>query len=406
MKKITFLLLMFGAFSLHAQKQPKPNLNKVLSFLQEGKLKEAKEMADAATTFEKTKDDGKTWYYRGLVYLALDTTSKAEFKSLASDAFSEATASFAKADSMAKKDTEYFTQSATDFVPETQTQQKERWANFWLDKGLKLYQDQPQVSLGHLAKTKKISSGMKSYANDTLTYYVSSIVANSEGQYDLAIEDANKYFEKGGKSRDVYVVLYQIYAKEESKKDLNKALEVLRKAKQALPGDLTFRRLEIDLLVQMEKIGDAKKELEVALQKEPNDKQLHYFMGYINLMLKDQLAARTNFENALKIDPNYFEAQYQLAVTHLTEVDRITKEWSALSNSAADSKKRSELIQARVKASEAAIPHLEKAEQMKAPDSETQIDVLEKLKLLYYYVADDKNTARVSKKLKALGAED
>ena len=68
-------MLMLSAVAVSAQKKQKPNINKALKSLQEGQLAEAKEMIDAATTYEKTMDDGKTWYYRGLIYAAIDTTS-------------------------------------------------------------------------------------------------------------------------------------------------------------------------------------------------------------------------------------------------------------------------------------------------------------------------------------------
>lgn len=404
MKKIVFMVLMLAAINLHAQKQPKPNLNKVLSMLLEGKLAEAKEMADAATTYEKTKDDGKTWYYRGLVYATIDTTAGNPVKETVQDPFGIAMKSFAKADSIDSKSEFFVTTNSGIF---TKPQQLEMLANYYLNKGIQQYQDEPESALANLSRTKRISEDqLKQYPNDTLTYYVASLVANEQGQWDNAIADANKYFEKGGTSKDMYLLLYQIYAKEESMKDDAKALEVVQKAKKKFPDDSTFPRIEIEMLVQQGKIEDAKVGLIEEIKRDPNDKQLHYFLGYVNSKLEKNEEARENFQAALKVDPAYFDAQYALANTYLIDVDKITKEWSALGNSQAESKKRSELIQKRVKAAEIAIPFLEKAEQMKAPDSDSQIEVLEKLKLLYYYTADDKNTARVQQKLKALGVED
>src|SRR5687767_12482693 len=84
MKKVLLILLLIPAF-VFAQKPVKPNLNKALSLYQEGKLSEAKDMIDAATTYEKTMNDGKTYYYKGLIYAALDTTSNATYKALVAD---------------------------------------------------------------------------------------------------------------------------------------------------------------------------------------------------------------------------------------------------------------------------------------------------------------------------------
>jgi hypothetical protein len=75
-------MLILASAAAFAQKQSKPNINKALTALTDGKLQEAKEIIDAATTYEKTMNDGKTWYYRGLIYATLDTTSNEAFKAL------------------------------------------------------------------------------------------------------------------------------------------------------------------------------------------------------------------------------------------------------------------------------------------------------------------------------------
>src|SRR4051794_37585903 len=100
MKKYTLLLLLLATVAAYAQKAPKPNLNKALQLWTENKLDEAKTMIDAATTYEKTMNDAKTFYYRGLIYASIDTTSNATFKALAPDAFEVALESFKKADEM------------------------------------------------------------------------------------------------------------------------------------------------------------------------------------------------------------------------------------------------------------------------------------------------------------------
>src|SRR5688572_3568983 len=75
MKKIVIVLFLIVPGILSAQKVEKPNINKALTALKEKKYDEAKSIIDAATTYEKTMNDGKTWFYRTVIYGALDTTS-------------------------------------------------------------------------------------------------------------------------------------------------------------------------------------------------------------------------------------------------------------------------------------------------------------------------------------------
>jgi tetratricopeptide (TPR) repeat protein len=406
MKRITFMLLLLAAFTVQAQKQVKPNVNKIKTLWQEGKYAEAKQMADLATTYEKTKDDGNTWYYRGLVYTTIDTIGNEQVKALDPNAFNVAMESFAKADAMAGK-TEYSITDLTNGVNVvTKPQQMEELSNFYLNKAIKFSSEDPKACLEMVNRTRQVfEKQLKTYVNDTLAYYIGALVSAQEQLYDQAIEYSDLYLNKGGKSREVYVTLYQIYTSEE-KKDTEKALSIIRTAKAALPNDVTFPKIEIEMLLNENRTDEARTGLEEAIKKEPNDKLLHYYLGYVNYKLEKYLDARKNFENALAIDPQFFDAQIQLANTYLVEVDKVSKTLNNTGNSPADSKKRSALVQERVKQAEIALPHLEKAEKMKATDKEAEIDLYTKLSLIYYYVADDKNTARVKKKLKDLGVED
>src|SRR5688500_7293740 len=185
MKRIIFLMLMLPAVAF-AQKQPKPNVNKALTLMQEGKLKEAKDMIDAATTYEKTMNDGKTWYYRGLIYATMDTTANEAIKSLDPEPFKVALESFAKADQLGKSNTEYFVNGANGF-PVTKPQQMEMLANYYLQKGISQFQDDNdyETSLKTLDKTLKVAeNGLKTYPNDTLTYYVMGIAAQQADKLD------------------------------------------------------------------------------------------------------------------------------------------------------------------------------------------------------------------------------
>lgn len=407
MKRITILLLMLTAVTAFAQKAVKPNINKALNSWKEGKLDEAKTMIDLATTYEKTMNDGDTWYYRGLIYASIDTTSNETYKALAPDALKTSVESFAKAEQLAKAGKEYFVTMANSPLPVTKPQQLEQLSNYYLDKGIKKLQEEEDYegSIAYLEKTKQVfENTLKAYSNDTLTYYVLGLAGHYAEKYDTAIASLNQYIAKGGKSKDAYIVLYQIYTG--PKEDKEKALATIRDARTKVPNNPDFPKLEIGLLIDLNRVDEAKSSLENALKKEPNNATLHFYLGYVNSQLGKTDEARQNFQNALKADPGYFEAQYYLANTYLVDVDKTTKEINGLGISAADNKKKPLLVQRRVKESETAIPYLEKAEKMKLPNKDTEIELYQKLSLLYYYIADDKNSERVNKKLKELGIDD
>ena len=265
MKRILLLLVVLIPAVAFGQKTPKPNLNKALNALKAGKLDEAKEIIDVATTYEKTMDKGDTWYYRGLIYAAIDTSSNEAYHSLAPDAFNVALESFDKAEQLSDGKSEYNI-IGDNGLPILKNQQIDIWASTYINKGANLYQqDDLEGALENFEKTSKISP------NDTTAYFYSGIVANSLEKYDLSYEKFRAYIDKGGTSADAYSMMLNMLNGPLENKE--KALELVREAKQKFPDHPDFGKVEIGTLIDMGKIEEAKSGLEEAVKKEPDNKQ-------------------------------------------------------------------------------------------------------------------------------------
>lgn len=394
MKRFTFLLLIMASATVYAQKPVKPNLNKALRSLTEGKLDEAKTNIDAAIESEKLKDDGKTWYYRGLIYASIDTTSKEQFKDLAPDAFNTALEAFAKADELSKgKSDNYFTQDASG-LPQLKSQQITYWANSYINKGAAQYQEEDfEAAVESFDRVAKILPG------DTTAYFYGAFAANQAENYDKAIENFNKYIEHGGTSVDAYLSLYNIYRG--PKEDKEKALAIVQEARKKFPENADLPKAEIGLLIDLQRIDEAKSGLQTAIRQEPDNKILHFYLGYANATLKDFEAAKKNYEDALKIDPQYFEAQLYLAKLMYNDAAMIKKEMANLGISAADKKKRFALDKVLVEKLKLALPYWEKAEKLNASDQE----VLDTLYSIYTDLDMQDQIKRIEKRYKELGME-
>ena len=393
MKRFTLLLLMFAAVSVYAQKPVKPNLNKALNSWKEGKLDEAKANIDAATTSEKTMNDAKTWYYRGLIYAAIDTTSNEAHKALATDAYKTAVESFKKADELNTGKAELFIQDAAG-LPMLKSQQMSNWAGGYLNKGASQYQEEDlEGALKNFEKVQEI------LPKDTTAYFYAGFVANGLENYDKAIENFKKYNEFGGKSSDGYSIMSNIYSGPKENKE--EALKVIREAKTKFPANQDFPKVEIGLLIDLKRIDEAKSGLESAVAKEPGNKILHFYLGYANASLNKMDEAKKNYEDALKIDPQYFEAQLYLAKLMYSEAAAIKKEMSNLGISAADKKKKFDLDKVLVEKLKIALPFWEKAEKVKPDDQE----VLDTLYAMYTDLDMQDQMKRIDKRYKELGTE-
>lgn len=392
MKRITFFLLMLATVTAFAQKGAKPNLNKALTSWREGKLDEAKANIDLAPTYEKTMNDPKTWYYRGLIYGSIDTTSNEAYKALDPNAFTVAMESFKKADELSKGK-ELFIQDAAG-MPVMKSQQMSYWANTYINQGANLYQEEDlENSLKAFEKAQMIQP------NDTLAYFYAGFVANGLENYDKAIASFQKYIDLGGQSSDAYLSIININSGPKQNKE--EALRVVRLAKPKFPNNSDLPKVEIGLLIDLKRIDEAKSGLEAAIKKEPNNKILHFYLGYANASLNNYPEAKKNYEDALKVDPQYFEAQLYLAKLVYADAAAIKKEMSNLGISADDKKKRFELDKKLVEGLKTALPYWEKAEKLNPSDQE----VLDTLYSIYVDLDMQDQVKRVEKRFKELGIE-
>lgn len=391
MKKVVLILLLVPAI-LFAQKPLKPNLNKALTSWKAGKLQEAKDMIDVCEKDPKLSLDGNTFYYKGLIYASLDTTSNPAFKSLSDNAFETAMEAFAKADQMAGKK-EYFITDQTGF-PLLKNQQTGYLGDYYIRLGAVCYQeDDLECALKNFEKTQRV------LPNDTTAYFYAGLVANSLEDHDKSIKYMTEYIKLGGKSPDAYTVLINTYSGPKENKD--KALEIAREAKAKFPTNSNFPRVEIGILIDTKREAEAKAGLEQALAKEPNDKVLHFFLGYINYKLANTAEAKASFETALKLDPTYFDAQLFLAKLFYEDAYTVKKEMNALGISEKDKKRRFELDKIYVEKLKVALPYWEQAEKMNPSDQE----VLDALYSMYVDLDNQPQIKRIEKRYKELGMD-
>lgn len=393
MKRALLILVVLIPAMAFAQKAPKPNINKALAALKAGKLDEAKEIIDVSAESEKFSDKGDTWYYRGLIYAAIDTSTNEAYHSLAPDAFDTAIESFKKAEELSDGKSEYNITGDNGF-PILKTQQMDIWANTYLNKGANLYQsDDLEGALENFEKTAKI------LPEDTTAYFYSAIVANSLEQYDKSMEKFRAYIDKGGTSPDAYSMMLNMLNGPLDNKE--KALELVREAKEKFPDHPDFGKVEIGTLIDMGKIDEAKAGLEAAIKKEPDNKILHFYLGYVNSSLGNSEAAVKSYQEALRVDPNYFDAQLLIAKEMYKPAEAIKKEMANLGISAADRKKKLELDNVLVEKLKVALPYWEKAEKMNPNEQE----VLDALSSIYGDLGMTAQVQRIEQRYKELGQD-
>jgi tetratricopeptide (TPR) repeat protein len=93
-----------------------------------------------------------------------------------------------------------------------------------------------------------------------------------------------------------------------------KALEAVQREIKAVPSDLRPRVIEVQLLLVLQHPAEALQAAEAALQLQPNNPDLIYQRGVVQMARKDMAAAEKDLRRALEIAPRHTAAMNDLAV--------------------------------------------------------------------------------------------
>jgi tetratricopeptide (TPR) repeat protein len=156
--------------------------------------------------------------------------------------------------------------------------------------------------------------------------------------YDLKI-DSSKYFE--------------------SLVEFNKAVEVFETIKTADPKDNENLNLLLQAYYEANRSLEATKTFKLAVENEPGNKMNHYILGLLYRSVNDYDGAITEFNEAIKLDPNFSDAFYDIGATYYNWGVRMKKE---------SQEKGDEGVEYKAKF-QAALPWMEKVTVIKKDDA-------------------------------------
>ena len=405
MKKIVILLALFVPLATMAQKEIKPSLPKAEKALREAKYAEAKEIIDATVASQDfmvdkkgqpSKNAAKAWYLRGIIYVALDTTKNPAAKTLETNAFKVAKESFTKSEEIdGGKSTSLI--NNTDGFPLLMTQLKPVFAQNYFTKGVTAYQEEKDFKKAF----ELVEQTLYFIPTDTAVLMNAGVFFGPAAEeQDKSIAYLRKYQELGGKSPDAYVILFSIYR--DKKKDNEMALKIAKEALVAFPNHPDFPRYELDMYIKMNRLPEAKVAMEKQIKAFPEDREARYYLGVINMELGDAASAMAAYDEAIKLDPKYFEPQIAKAELIYGDAKKVKAEMNQLGNSKDDFKKKVELDKLYQDKLRIALPYWEALEKMSPDDGK----VLDNLYIMYNDLEMTAQVTRIEKKMKSLGLLD
>lgn len=394
----SFLIMGGIAFSglLQAQKTKVVsayNYNK--AFLRDkecDELADGKEAIEKAMEHEKTNRWAKTWYYAGNIYFNIATAMKGKCEDVEPEALTKSVEAYTKAlkynfedeelknvdldtqegamkfmMALSNQDTEYDDQAYTaDIVG----RRFPGLSNMLINKGVEQFQDEKDYKGALESFESSIFLSSFSGKLDTSILYYAGIAAERVPDTSKAIEIYEQLIQVGYVGKEdgprVHSYLAKLY-KAQGKKD--KALKVIQKGRDRFPENNALIVEELEYFLQAGKDQEALQNLKTAIEKDPENEVLHYAKGTVHDKLDQTEKAVKSYKKAIELKEDYYDAYFNLGALFYNT----GAEWNNKANEyGIDELDKIDAAEAKANENfEKAVPHLEKALELKPGNAQT-----------------------------------
>lgn len=371
--KILISAFMLMAFNSYAQNT---KVQTAYNYFKYNRVEDAIPEIEAAIKHERTMGKEKTWYYRGLIYDKI--CSDAALTEKYPDACRLAMQSFAKSMEINK---------SSDYAEDMAL------------RGISLFANEFGRGVNHYNK-KEYDKSLAVFEFLLTIVPADSLSMLNAGLSAEKIKDyakAKTYFGKLIQMKYDSPRIYNQYALiQKTEGDTASALETLKKGRQIYPDDLGLIIEEANIYLSTNKAKEAIETLTTAIDKDPKNAQLYYARANNFSTQKDIQKAKADYLKSVELDPNFFDAHYNLGGMLFNEgaelINRANnlppakaKEYDALKKQADEKFKES-------------LPFLEKAKEIRPKD----MDTLNTLKQLYARLGDNVKYEKIKMELDAL----
>ncbi len=319
----------------------------------------AKEAIDEAVKHEKTISDAKTWMYRGEIYYNIAISEDSVVRALAPDAVDISYESFAKAKQLDEKNT-YEGELSLYFLNLTNL--------YYRQAGTGFENGDYDVAIEGFKKAFEISQVDDRF--DTIAAFNIGMAGVLSNQPDIASEYLQKCVDVDFRDPRVYM-FYNRSVKQLG--DTARALEIIRQGRDAFPGDLTLLLEEAQLYLEKGETEKLLASLQEAVAADPENSNLYFLIGKSHDDLDDKVAAEESYKKAAELNPEFFEAFYNIGAIYVNKASELQSEANDLPLNEVD--KYNELTEQANKELEKAVPYLEKSLELK-PDDEPTLTAL------------------------------
>ena len=383
-----FILFLIATLSLESFSQS-ANVQSAANALRKNEIAEAKKWIDLAAENESTSNDHKMWYYRGKIYIQIHTDEK--FRALDNDAAEKSAISFMNCIKTDKK--EFYKDEcynsvwvagigvfnkAIDAYTNKDNPRAERLYNLLFD----VFQYDKDNNL----KRNNITPDI---LNKNL--YAVARQAKDTGKEKLYLQ---KLIDARFNDPVIYISMARIFLGE---KDTANALGYIEQGRAIFDDNARLINEELSIYIERGNTEVLINKLTDAIDKTPDNEVLYYVRGNLYGSRKEIEKSVADYQKAIELKPEYFEANYNLGIYYFREGAEAVNHANHLPISAA---KEYEASQKKAKEKFAlAQPFLEAALESNPVDANTLVT----LKELYANTSQLEKASEMKKRYEALG---
>jgi tetratricopeptide (TPR) repeat protein len=406
MKKVLTALIILASFNISFAQNK--NIVSCYNHLKYREYDKAKAAIDKAVEHPKTMSNPKAWWYRGNTYQilgALCQSGKAEYCTMAPNAADVAKESYGKALALNMKDPKwheldiYKNKADLDLIMKLSQQTKNvvnielfrevvfekfaRMANLFVQKAVAEYESEDQTENAKAAESFKISltySGVMGTIDTAVIYWV----ARSADKVD-DFETAKEYYRKSisldyGENDKAKAWTYKYMASIHLREgDTTQYLQTLKDGIDKYPeGSTVIMPDLINHYLVTEQTQEALAYLKLAIEANPDNSTYYFAEGTLYDKAEDFDNAILSYQKSLEIDPEFFDANYNLGAVHYNVAAQYIKD--AIDLPLDKQKQYDALIEKANAKFKVAQPYLEKAHEL-TPDD---LSAMMSLKEIYF----------------------
>lgn len=381
--KLKILCILFGVLTFKINLAQQSAVVSAWSYLKNNELANAQKSIDGAILDEKTKIMAKTWDYRGNVYLAIYKDGGKQIN--VPNSLMTAYESYAKASELDSKNEFKSSLDQVNF----------EMAYYFFNEGVPYYRDKNYDSAyQYFSISSNLFENSKpnytSTFSDTSLYYsgetavLAGKLAEAKTIFNTLIE--RKYNDPG---------VYQNYANIfKTEKDTNQALTIIQSGRLLFPNDIGLINDEMNIYLTRGQFQLVIDKLKKAIELNPNSAEYHFVLGRTYENIADTSNARINYEMAISLKSNYFDAIYSLGAMYFNMAVEVNDSM----NNTLDQKIYDKLLPQRDQLFSKALPWLEQCHGLDAKDKNTLLA----LKELYARTNQLEKMNAIKKELDAL----